>query len=488
MPAERHNERGLALVIVMFMVMTMSLVGASLVFVSRTETLSSLNYQTITQSRYAAEAGISAATNYFLNTYVAPTTAGADPIGAYDITQSPVRWNNAPVVLSSDPAVNSNYPVVAVRNAFLLNASGNLNAGQGQTLYVASATLLSMRQMIDALTGNSITLQTWRITGVGSADGAGAASVQVSAVLEVSDKPVFQYAAYATGAGCGALSFAGGAYTDSYDSRIANSWNDPDEYGGDVGTNGSLTEGNNSTINGSLSTPRSGVGNCAAGNVVAANAGATITGGIQQLSQPVTFPTPPQPNPLPPVTATDFKKASGCPAGVASCAPSADGATITPATSATVITMGNVTVNAGAVLHLSAGVYVVNTLKFNGGGSIVIDGPGPVVFKVAGVGDATPIDFSGGTIVNPTFDPTAMQVLYGGNGTVKLTGGSDTSGLVVAPNANVTITGGGDFYGSVIAGTVSGTGGAAIHYDRSLLNRATTQGNPVLHQFTWSSY
>ena len=71
---------------------------------------------------------------------------------------------------------------------------------------------------------------------------------------------------------------------------------------------------------------------------------------------------------------------------------------------------------------------------------------------------------------------------------MKLTGGSDTSGLVVAPNSNVTISGGGDFFGSVIAGTVSGTGGAVIHYDRSLSRRATTQGNPLLHQFTWKNY
>jgi hypothetical protein len=144
--------------------------------------------------------------------------------------------------------------------------------------------------------------------------------------------------------------------------------------------------------------------------------------------------------------------------------------------------------NAGSVLHLSAGIYVVNSITMNGGATIVIDGAGPVVFKVAGVGQTTPVDFSGGAISNPSFNPTAMQVYYGGTGTVKLTGGSDTSGLVVAPNSNVTISGGGDFYGSVIAGTVSGTGGAVIHYDRNLSRSSTTQGNPVLHQFTWKNY
>jgi hypothetical protein len=35
---------------------------------------------------------------------------------------------------------------------------------------------------------------------------------------------------------------------------------------------------------------------------------------------------------------------------------------------------------------------------------------------------------------------------------------------------------------------VSGGGSGKIHYDRALKKLATTQGNPILHQFTWSSY
>src|SRR5262245_20396131 len=120
----RSDERGVALVLVMFMVMAMSLVGASLSFVSRSETMSSMNYQTTTQTRYAAESGVAAATNYLLNTYVVPSTAGGDPIAAYDTTQSPVRWNNAPVVLSSDPAVPSNYPIAATQADFAGRSAG----------------------------------------------------------------------------------------------------------------------------------------------------------------------------------------------------------------------------------------------------------------------------------------------------------------------------------------------------------------------------
>jgi hypothetical protein len=162
--------------------------------------------------------------------------------------------------------------------------------------------------------------------------------------------------------------------------------------------------------------------------------------------------------------------------------------TIHPTDASTIVTLGNVSVTGGAVMHLSAGIYVVNSLSMIGNSTIAVDGTGPIIFKVAGVSQNTPIDFLGGSISNTSFDPTALQFLYGGTGNVKLTGGSDTSGLVIAPNASVSISGGGDFFGAVIAGTVTGTGGAAIHYDRSLLRRATTQGNPILHQFTWKNY
>ena len=48
------GEEGIALVLAMFMVLVVSLLGASLATVGRTETLSSLNYKTMSQARYAA--------------------------------------------------------------------------------------------------------------------------------------------------------------------------------------------------------------------------------------------------------------------------------------------------------------------------------------------------------------------------------------------------------------------------------------------------
>src|SRR3954452_8683476 len=125
------SERGMALVIVMFMVLIVSALGASLVFVSNTETLSSVNYQTATQTRYSAESGISAAANYLLTDYA---NRGADPLTAYDTTKSPVELLANPgkaVVLSSNPAVPTNYPVPKAQNDFLAETFCKLVVGSG---------------------------------------------------------------------------------------------------------------------------------------------------------------------------------------------------------------------------------------------------------------------------------------------------------------------------------------------------------------------
>ena len=51
-----------------------SVVGASLMLLSQTETYASMNYRSMTQARYAAESGVHKAINYLLNSYAAPLT------------------------------------------------------------------------------------------------------------------------------------------------------------------------------------------------------------------------------------------------------------------------------------------------------------------------------------------------------------------------------------------------------------------------------
>ncbi len=85
------GEDGIALVLAMFMVLIVSLLGASLATVGRTETMSSLNYKTMSQARYAAESGLHSAANYLIHTYEPPGADAGDPLGESTTRrQSPV--------------------------------------------------------------------------------------------------------------------------------------------------------------------------------------------------------------------------------------------------------------------------------------------------------------------------------------------------------------------------------------------------------------
>ena len=151
-------------------------------------------------------------------------------------------------------------------------------------------------------------------------------------------------------------------------------------------------------------------------------------------------------------------------------------------------------VGAGTNVHLKPGVYIVNSLSFQGGATLTVDidtavvPAQQVIFQVAGQNTNSPIDFTGGTIANDTYDPSRFQIFYAGDKNVKLTGGASSAALVYAPNASTSFSGGGNFYGAVVAGKITDMGGASIHYDRNLDKEALIAGNPTLGAFTWSSF
>ena len=60
----RSNENGFAMILALFMVLTMSILASSLMFVSQTETWSSMNYRLMSQARYGAESGIQKTANW----------------------------------------------------------------------------------------------------------------------------------------------------------------------------------------------------------------------------------------------------------------------------------------------------------------------------------------------------------------------------------------------------------------------------------------
>jgi hypothetical protein len=490
---ERSGEQGIALVMALLLVLAVSILTSALVAVANTEALSSLSYTAMSQVRYGAESGIHSAANHLLFTYATPTAASAtDPLGNYDLTVSPVTYNGKPVVLSSDPSIPSNYPSGAVVTAFQAESQGTLNVNSAPVNYAARATLRSMRVVTDFYSKLPVTLQTWEVVGLGRVAGSGQSLVEVSAIIERQPVPIFGYAAFATYNGCDALSFIGGATSESYDSADALIGGKPpiSQTDGDVGTNGNLTgNGDPTTIYGTLSTPRAGVGDCTANNVTAATISGwgTVEEGLVTLPQEIVYPTPEPPSPPPPTSQVDFI-GGGCAAAAPNCVPTAKGAIITPPSASSILTMGDVTLKGTAEIHLNAGVYHLNSLKLEGNSKIIVDS-GPVIIKVAGVGVTTPIDLAGGGVSNPSFNPTLLQFIYGGSGEVKITGGTDTAALVYAPNASASLAGDSTFfYGALVSNKVTSTGGFNLYYDRRLRRSTVTAGNPTMTTFTWRTF
>jgi len=486
----RSTESGSAMVMALLVVIALSIMGSALAVLAMSETYGSMNYRLMSQARYGAESAVHRAANFFLNNYVPPTNGGGDPIASYTITASPVTAGGAPVVLSGLAGVGYNYPVPAVQTAFQNATTSSLVVGNANVQYTASATLVSMRQILAYGVAVPITIQTWRITGNGSTTGARQAQVQVTATLERETGQIFNFAVFATAATCGALKFGGGAVVDSYDSQNiqygANGKPITQGWGGNIGSNGNLNEGGTqTTVYGTMSTPKTGVGNCASGAVDAwtSNGQAQVTGGLIPLPQTLSYPAPDPPNPMPPATSLGINKNDTCGSlGLAGCAPgNPSGLILSPGT------YGNLGLTAQATIHLTGGVYTLNSISLAGGSAVIIDS-GPVIFNVGGQGAQTPVDFTGGSLANGSLNPAFFQIQYAGTGTIKLSGNSGTSGAVYAPNAAVTFTGGSDYYGSVIAATVDDTGGTSIHNDRQLANNLMTVGNYMLSAFSWQKF
>jgi hypothetical protein len=491
----RTDEKGMALILVMIMVAVLSVIAASLMAVSTADTASSTNYRLMTLARYGAETAVHRASNYLMsNAYAAagPST-GADPLTNYDMTGtgtpdpvtnlSVVTYGGAPVRLSHS-TTSFNYPGGfggSVGTAFR-NASNGTLAGTYAVTYRAVATLVSMRQ-ISVFGGGSAIVQTWKITGEGLMPVTGAA-VDVSAILERQVAPVFSYAAFATDPGCAALDWQGNAYTDSYDSTVGHTPDVP-QFGGNVGTNGNLTLTGTAEINGTLSTPRSGVGSCAAGNALTGSL--TKVDGMVSLPQPVTYPTPAPPANLSAATV-----------------PNTGTQVLSPRPAA----YGDIGAGSGfkGLLQLPGGgagnppaIYDINSITLNGQGSIQVTGTGSVVLNVAGYGTAgvyeavpsmlIPITLQGGSNLSvPDYDPSRLTITYAGTQSIALMGTTAIIGLVYAPNADIGNGGTPDLYGAVIGRKVHDFGNARIHYDRALSTKNMMLGNWMMDSFTWRKF
>jgi hypothetical protein len=275
-----NNDRGIAVVLALFLMTAMSVIASSLMFLSQTETYASMNYRMMSQARYAGEAGVNKASDFILDAgqYTIPEAGAADDYNVYDVSKSPVEFGGNPVVLSTDDA-EANYPIAAVQTAFKNATAGTLAAGNTNIGFSAKAELLTMQQFT-SYAGTDGVVQTWRITGIGNLGGSRQATVEVEALIETPKVTANPYAAFATADVCGAMVFQGNTTTDSYDSSVGPPADTTQQEGGDVGTNGNLNIGGSVDVFGNLYSPREGVGDCQDGAVTALSesGGATIHG------------------------------------------------------------------------------------------------------------------------------------------------------------------------------------------------------------------
>jgi hypothetical protein len=506
-----HNEKGTALIFATILALVLSVMAASLMFLSQSETWSSLNYRLMTQARYGAEAGIHAAANYIVNSYTAPASTGTDLISLYDRTKSPVTLaaGGVPILLSSMSGQSTNYPVAAVGTSFATATNKSLTAGGNTVNYTATAQLVSMRQIQVCSKAQYVTAQTWLLTAHGDVSAARNAEVEVSALLEAQVTPCYNYAAFATGSGCGEINWSGGGPVDSYDSgNMAFKPNGDlitQSYDGNLGSNGNINAGTHTQINGTFTGPLTGVGACSSGDAFTGNSNqisgcetsATNCGSqFVQLSQPAVYTSPTVAYPTGVVESTLTSPNGGsispnnCLGGTAGCYGDVSGGiTLMPFVD--------------PVTHAcSGGTYYINTLSITGNNSLTIGTCPAGTLPISDVGATRPLavnivdvnnagfSLSGNSVANNTLNAANLQILYAGTGPIALAGNSTAALVLYAPNAALTIDGSkGAIYGSVIANSVTMNGNkAALHYDRRLSVDLLTVSNWTLDSFNWSKF
>ena len=535
MKRSRENEKGAALIFAMIFVAVLTIMGVSMMFLSQSETWSSLNYRLMTQARYGAEAGVQAGAAYLTNPTNGYTPAGtaADPLSNYNTNVSPVTrlsGNTNPIALGATvDGVSANYPV-SLTNAF--PGTGSVVSGNTTVNYSVSAKLLAMRQVQQCGNGSLITAQTWQLTSHGDIQGVRNAEADVSAILEQQVLPCYPYAGFGTGNGCNVINFNGGGTIDSYDSAAVNGNSTPStqSYDGNLGSNGTLNTASNTTVAGTFSSPRVGANTtCQNGSVQPALTGnTTAVSGCEDSTQlansacgtsctsncTATEVKLAQPfNPTPPTTdyptCVGSQTVASCDAAIVTTQNALTlGATITPGNYGDISINGNtgLTLNPGTDANGNCipGIYYINSITISGNqnANITIGAcPGgnghnttyqPIIINIVGSGlsSGTVLDIGGNGFSNPGYDPSLLQIQYGGTGAINLHGNGNSAAVLFAPNSALTFSGNANWYGSVIGKTLTSNGGArvAIHYDRRLADKLFNVGNWTLNSFTWSKF
>jgi hypothetical protein len=258
---------------------------------------------------------------------------------------------------------------------------------------------------------------------------------------------------FATGTGCGSpLVMHGNMATASFNSATENPPTVPPSNavnsGGDVGANGSVSVlGSAATVNGNIASTYPASQNLGCPASAVSTSGHPTINSQSVIPTPYTPPTPPAPSPLPP------QSACGCTGALA------------PGS------YGNISLSGHSSITLQGGtpgnptVYNINSLTEAGQSSVTISPVGPVVVNIAGVGQATVLDLSGGGFANNSGIAADLVFNYGGNGAIVMTGGSGAFFVLNAPNASLSLKGNSNFYGQALAANIDVGGTPTFYWD-----------------------
>ena len=436
------SEKGSALIFALLAILVLSILGATVMFTSQSQTWTSLNYRQTAQARYVAEAGVQATINWLSNStgstaYPAPTIATSYP--GFTVTAYPIQCaatgngcssTTAPVMLSSTSS-NSNYydPTGNVATNFAAVASGTVSGITGAS-YKTTAALLRMPPATTIVSWlSSPAQQTWQITSVGTVQGVTTSTVQVVETFDRLTTPVFTNGLETTSNICGSITFASsGSYTDSYNSNNGpySTTTNSQTSGGNIGTNGNVYLGSGVTVNGTITAENTIV---ATSNQAGTSPNPPCLNGVTNKTgkgtfdqgtykEPATFVgklpwgCTAQPCYPPPVIISGVSKPNittsqninsqcasmtGCSAGTAvnvydgpgsnhsGSTISANVYTLAPGSYGN-ITIGNTSGNAAdvTVVHVSAGTYNINSIDMGSDDAQVVIDSGPVVFNMVG--------------------------------------------------------------------------------------------------------
>lgn len=457
--SSHSGEKGSALIIALIMMLVLSALAASLVFITQIEVSSATLYKETEQARYVAESGAQSVEDWLAHY----NTTGLTPdLTKIDGTKYPALYNGNPVLLVSSGWTGStaNYPDSTAASNFSSYFNSSTNGNNIPTVpgaqYNIQAQLMSART-IRILGGGTGVLQSWKVTSQGNVTGVRNAQSQVK--LDVTNFPstIFNYGAFGDSTSCSAIYLNGLASTDSYDSSQGpwNSSTNSQLANGNVGSNGSTDlSGANAVIHGM---------DAWSNNACGAPSGSHY-GTVKQIS-PLVLPPVPTWNP---------------PGSAQNC-----GSTITPGTYCS-----SVSISGQSTVTLSgSGTYYMDALSISGKGSITVSPPGSQVVIIINPSSSGPsISGNGISNVGTGDSPANFQIVYGGTGASSIVGNGTTQAVLYAPKSNVSVTGNGGLMGAVYGNTVSFVGGAQLHYDRQLADSLNTVGPYKTTSFSWDKY